>query len=111
MSMDLFLLLFLLGVAELGQRLFRLGRALVVGVAPQEFLEGRARVVCIVEVICINLPDGEEGLHAVFTSGIFPAQEQILANGGMQVFLSGRELAPHLRQQLSNRHDAFVRLR
>jgi hypothetical protein len=76
----------------------------------QKLFEGVPRGVAVAQVFFVDLPYGEQGLEAVLAARILASQELVFADCGVEVFLSGRELATHLGQHLGDRNHAGVGL-
>ena len=80
---------------QLGDGLLSILGEAVAGIAAQDFLEGRAGFVGIVEVVFVDLPDGEQGVEAILAAGVLTAQELVLSDGVIQN-LVGFEATAHL---------------
>ena len=76
----------------------------------QEIFESLPRLGGIVEIVFIDLADGEQGVEPVSAAGILLAQEVVLFDGAAQNLVVVKAPA-HLDHQLGRRHHARVRLR
>jgi len=77
----------------------------------QELLERRLGGRLIAKVFFIDLAYREQRLRTVLAAWILAAEELVLSDRCVQVFLVGRELPSHLCQNLCHCHHARVRLR
>src|SRR5579864_7359668 len=86
---------------QAGDGLLRVFRQAMVRVTVEEFLEGEAGVIAVVEIVFIYLANGEQGVKAVLAAGIFAAQELVLGDGLAQnpVII---ETAAHLYQRFGH---------
>ena len=62
----------------------RLLREFVVRIACKEIFEGLLRDCLLVQILAIDLADAEQSPKTVFAAGIFPAQEFVLPDGGLE---------------------------
>src|SRR5207302_8115880 len=73
----------------------------MVRIALQELLKSAACLVRLVEIVFVDLPDGEQRVKAIFARRIFAAKKFILLYGRAQETLV-IELASHLNQEFDD---------
>src|ERR1700685_4250179 len=79
-------------------------------VAAQKLLERGARLLRVVEVVLINLANGEQCVEAVLAAWVFTAQKAVLRNRLFQNFVVFK--APsHFHQRLGDGNHAGIGLR
>src|SRR5208283_1727058 len=103
-----FLLGFRLAI-EFGNRLLRIFDQAVMRIALQELAESAASLLGIIQVVTVDLANGEQVVATVFAAGILTPQKPVLADGFVQDLVV-IEAASHLNQRFRNRHYAGISL-
>ena len=96
-------------LVHLRDGLARIGGKLQMRIAADDLLESFPRFVVLLQIILVDLADGEQGVEAILAAGIFAAEKLVLRDGGTQRLLIV-EGAPAFGEQLGHGHDAGVGL-